>query len=395
MKKQAKTAQKLPTGIREKKNTGGSSWELRMTRKGFAPLSKSFDSLEAAEAARIQYLARISEGKSPINRKAEKFTLADAIQEYREVVNNIPSPESYRLNGLEKDIGHWPMMSLKHKAIAGYIADKGTETIAEPKNKKKTHPLFNGDQRRVRAPATVRKIYFTLKKVAIWHSIRHEYTLPDMAFEEHDVPAGWGQERERRLEAGEEKKLLDAVSQSYVNHQEWKRLIQWALESGMRAQELLKTEWKDINFEKRFIRIRKEIVKTKTHRQVPLSSKAVKLLKAHLATKLDDDDRIFWQWKSSAILGRNFRVIVKNAELDKPLTIHDLRHEAISRLFENTDLSLMEIATISGHTDPKTLKRYSHLRAELMASRLDGKVKLNPEEYKKYLAWKAEQEAEA
>ena len=38
----------------------------------------------------------------------------------------------------------------------------------------------------------------------------------------------------------------------------------------------------------------------------------------------------------------------KDAEIEN-LTFHDLRHEAISSFFENTDLDIMEIKSISGH----------------------------------------------
>lgn len=54
------------------------------------------------------------------------------------------------------------------------------------------------------------------------------------------------------------------------------------------------------------------------------------------------------------------------------LHFHDLRHEAISRLFENTDLDVMEIKTISGHRSMQMLARYSHLRAHRLADRLAG-----------------------
>ena len=54
------------------------------------------------------------------------------------------------------------------------------------------------------------------------------------------------------------------------------------------------------------------------------------------------------------------------------LKFHDLRHEAISRFFE-AGLSLVEVATISGHKDPKMLFRYTHLKAEDIAAKL-GKL---------------------
>ena len=55
------------------------------------------------------------------------------------------------------------------------------------------------------------------------------------------------------------------------------------------------------------------------------------------------------------------------------LHFHDLRHEAVSRFFENTDLDAMEIARISGHKTWSQLSRYSHLRTDRLADRLAGK----------------------
>ena len=54
------------------------------------------------------------------------------------------------------------------------------------------------------------------------------------------------------------------------------------------------------------------------------------------------------------------------------LTFHDLRHQAISRMFENTDPDAMEVARISGRT-LAMLSRYTHLRAHKLAGKLDGK----------------------
>ena len=51
---------------------------------------------------------------------------------------------------------------------------------------------------------------------------------------------------------------------------------------------------------------------------------------------------------------------------------HDLRHEAILRLFELTDLRENEIMAISGHLTPSMLTRYTHLRADRLGARLPG-----------------------
>lgn len=52
------------------------------------------------------------------------------------------------------------------------------------------------------------------------------------------------------------------------------------------------------------------------------------------------------------------------------LRFHDLRHEAVSRLFE-AGLSVPEVAMVSGHRTPAMLFRYTHPKAEEVAKKLD------------------------
>ena len=55
----------------------------------------------------------------------------------------------------------------------------------------------------------------------------------------------------------------------------------------------------------------------------------------------------------------------------KDLRIHDLRHEAISRVAETGRFSLPELQQFSGHRDIRMLMRYSHLCASRLARKLD------------------------
>lgn len=54
------------------------------------------------------------------------------------------------------------------------------------------------------------------------------------------------------------------------------------------------------------------------------------------------------------------------------LRLHDLRHEGISRLFEQ-GLGIEEVAAISGHTSWATLRRYTHLRPEAIVEKLNAR----------------------
>ena len=45
------------------------------------------------------------------------------------------------------------------------------------------------------------------------------------------------------------------------------------------------------------------------------------------------------------------------------MMLHDLRHEGISRLFE-FGFAIQAVALVSGHTNWRTLARYTHLKPE-------------------------------
>ena len=64
-----------------------------------------------------------------------------------------------------------------------------------------------------------------------------------------------------------------------------------------------------------------------------------------------------------------FKKLLAAAEL-RSQRFHDLRHEAASRLFERTQLSDIEISRITGHKDPRVLRRYSNLRGSDLAAQL-------------------------
>jgi integrase len=51
------------------------------------------------------------------------------------------------------------------------------------------------------------------------------------------------------------------------------------------------------------------------------------------------------------------------------ITFHDLRHEATSCLFER-GLSVVEVMSITGHSSLAMVRRYAHLRAADLATKL-------------------------
>ena len=73
--------------------------------------------------------------------------------------------------------------------------------------------------------------------------------------------------------------------------------------------------------------------------------------------------------KTTSLLSRQFARLFEAAGC-ADLRFHDLRHEATSRLFERSKLSDIEISRITGHKDPRVLRRYSNLRGSDLAAKL-------------------------
>ncbi len=64
-----------------------------------------------------------------------------------------------------------------------------------------------------------------------------------------------------------------------------------------------------------------------------------------------------------------FRLACERAEI-AGLRFHDLRHESLSQLAERGDLSVFELAAISGHKTLQMLKRYTHVEVKRLAAKL-------------------------
>jgi integrase len=99
-------------------------------------------------------------------------------------------------------------------------------------------------------------------------------------------------------------------------------------------------------------------------RTVPLSSSAVQALRA---LPRNMHGQVFPGLKAEAVK-HAFARSIRRASIED-LHFHDLRHEAITRLFE-LGLNLMEVASITGHKDLRILRRHTHLKAEDLAKKL-------------------------
>lgn len=168
--------------------------------------------------------------------------------------------------------------------------------------------------------------------------------------------------RDRRLTAREDR-LIARYTHQHANTELYS-IVALALETAMRQGEILKLAWEHINLKTGIAHL--PSTKNGTKRDVPLSQRAREAL-SRLGPK--PSGRVFCY--TSDGLKSTWRFMTIKLEIED-LHFHDLRHEAISRLFELGTLDVMEVAAISGHKSLSMLKRYTHLSATKIVKKLEG-----------------------
>lgn len=245
------------------------------------------------------------------------------------------------------------------------------------------------------APSTIRHRHGALARCLDWVCRRHPqvlqanplrllrrgfatYTFEDAKHAaanggklKHDV------ERDRRLEDGEEERLLACLA----DLPEARMLFVLALETAMRMRECYTLGLDQVSLKKKSIHLDRS--KNGDGREVPLSSTIAKLLAAYIDSHAHDiadrDGRLFSYWNgdlSEPVLDATtvrvslmFSGLFEQAKMED-FRFHDLRHEATCRLYEKTTLSDILIARITGHRDLRMLRRYASLRGSDLAARL-------------------------
>nr|WP_198980094.1 site-specific integrase [Herbaspirillum sp. ASV7] len=172
--------------------------------------------------------------------------------------------------------------------------------------------------------------------------------------------------RIRRLRGNELDRLLlaaEAAQGGFLSS-----IILFAIETAMRQGEIVSLDWRHIDLDKRTAHL--PDTKNGDHRTVPLSMRAIALLR-RLALIEPTSDRAgpVFPGVTGEAVKRAFQNARKRAGIED-LRFHDLRHEAVTRLFEK-GLHPIEVASISGHKDMRMLQRYTHLEASKLALKLD------------------------
>lgn len=205
------------------------------------------------------------------------------------------------------------------------------------------------------------RIFGALKRAqTLWGcAVRWDEIKRAKAILAEDNLTGKGSSRDRRISDAELDAIKAQIGAATLTEVPLGDIIDFAVLTGMRRSEIMAATWDDLNTVKGcpmlWVRNRKAPKgKMKNHQNIPLLGGADKIVKRQKRTI----SPFIFPFNVHNIT-RNFRRCALGAGV-KGVHFHDLRHEAISRLFEE-GYSIPEVCNVSGHKSWECLKIYTNL----------------------------------
>jgi len=324
-------------------------WQAIVRRKGHPSQSKTFEFKTDAEKWARDVEGKIDKGSFVSSSIAEKTTIAELIERFK----NEFAIHHYRKREDNKEAWRFQCQHLTG-FFGGYsIVAVTPQAVAK----------YRDARMKVVSGTTVRKEIHMLSKILTVASQEFEISLPNGNPVNLIRKPKENKGRDRRLTVEEFSKLLE---QCHRSRNQWLVFaVELGVETAMRQAELLQLEWSEISFEDKLARLPDpEKIKNSKTRKIPLTSKAIQVLKnmpRHISGKVIPLQRM--------TLYHAFIAAVKRAGIEN-YDWHDLRHEALSRLGKRGDLSVNELAAMSGHKTLQMLMKYIHIHETELAEKL-------------------------
>ena len=318
-------------------------WRAQIRRKGHASISETFPTKTLAQKWATETEASINARRYRDERSLDKITLAELIQQYREELSHVEFGKNKTavLTALENKLGHHTLAELSDDRLTQYIKDRRREgaggvTIA-------IDLTYLGG------------IFKTARQ--IWKiPVSMDAITTARAYMSHVKISTRSKERTRRPSKDELDRLCDYFDGR--SRMPMRDIIQFAVATAMRLDEIMRVRWDDLNETDKTIVIRDRKhpnQKLGNDQEVPLLGESFEIVKRQPKV----EDRIFpYNGKTiSSIFPRACQALGI-----EDLRFHDLRHEGVSRLFER-GFRIEQVSLVSGHRDWKMLKRYTQLKA--------------------------------
>jgi integrase len=370
------TISKLPSG----------RFRAQIRRKGFAEIHQIFNSHAEAEAWVNDVEPRLL-GKD-VQQQVSAATLRDIWKSYHlstTFANKRPATrirETHAWAPIDRLVGGVPIAGLSEQAVQIQFFDPRTA------EKNKQGGRISGD--------TVRIERALLSQLFSYGKRRGLVTYNPIKGGDFDLPKC--RPREGRINRIMEQKLYDTAKIHLNKGFDWAAFeegkagedskenlsgVNWLIymfNTGSRPGEASKIKLSWISSD--FTRINVPAANHKPdHPRIVLTDH----IKFKLEGWVDNAEKQGSEWlfysftqKDMKVIPRPFdysafwRRVAKKAAVEKGITPHIIRHEFISRLFEETNLSDRQIATLVGDKNPASLQPYAHLRTGLLAPNLQS-----------------------
>lgn len=337
----------------------GNVWRVRIVRKGFETLSKTFKLKADAERWAASIEGDIAKGTYRRNPGA-KVTLGELLQRYGDEVTphkRGADVERYRIASLQT------RGNPAHKLMVKLAGDITAADVAAWR-----------DKRAKSCSASTLQKEFAL----VQHCVK--VAAAEWGFDGLNNPFQGvrrpkvSNARDRRVSDAEIAAIIDATESA-----ELASLVRLALATAARRGELLSLEWRDIDLTRKVAVLRAANTKNGHSRQLPLSPAALEVLRS--MPRDIQGGRLFALQPHS--VSQSFRRAVERARARYveaggadphflcDLHFHDLRHEACTRLAE-LGLSAFELSAVSGHRTLQLAARYCHMQADKLADKLSS-----------------------
>lgn len=171
-------------------------------------------------------------------------------------------------------------------------------------------------------------------------------------------------EIERWITPEEEKRLLDSSTPQL------KEIIIFALNTGMRQDEILSLQWSQVDLFRRNVTLL--ITKNKEKRTIPINQTVLDILKSKSKIR-HISGYVFTSQAGIKIIASNLLRVYYDARKKAGLEdvrFHDLRHTFATRLVQ-AGVDLYIVAKLLGHKDIRMTQRYAHHNTESLRHGVD------------------------
>lgn len=351
---------------------GDGQWQAQIRKTGHPPVSKTFPDRKLADDWAKSNEVDMLRGEFIPRKAIEVVTLSKCLERYareRTAGKKGEKQELVRIRRLQLHL-------LAKKAVSNVttedIEDFIKERRAEPSKRDKNKTVSEAT---IRLEVMLLSAVFKAAKSKKWNYCRSN---PVSEIDEEAKP-GKSKERTRRFIGGDEETrllaALDKRSSTRSGNHDIPLVVRFAIATAARQSEIIGKPatstrpahpglcWENVNLALRSTTLRDTKSGSKD-RVIPLNNAALALLSA--LPRPITGGKVFYVSQDGLI--RAMAAACKDTGI-KDFVFHDLRHEATSRMVE-AGLSLLEVQSITGHSNAEMVRRYTHLDTLKLARKM-------------------------